>query len=169
MESLRLSPDNITLINGMMQRFAASGDAIDGLRWALPRVLEALDAEAGSLFLHRADESVLECVVCRGGRRNGSQGAGKQGLVGRAFAEGRSELVSDAGARRAHSRAADNATGFQTLSTATAPVRLGNRKFGAIQAINRRTEDGVEISVKPTCRFWKHLPDRLHWRCRMSS
>ena len=41
------------------------------------------------------------------------------------------------------SGAADNATGFQTLSTATAPVRLGNRNFGAIQAINRRTEDGV--------------------------
>ena len=36
--------DNITLINGMMQRFAASGDAIDGLRWALPRVLGSLDA-----------------------------------------------------------------------------------------------------------------------------
>ena len=66
MERRATSPDNITLINGMMQRFAASGDAIDGLRWALPRVLESLDAEAGSLFLHRADESVLECVVARG-------------------------------------------------------------------------------------------------------
>ena len=51
--------------------------------------------------------------------------------------------MSDAARDGAHFRAADNATGFQTLSTATAPVRLGNRNFGAIQAINRRTDDGV--------------------------
>ena len=144
MESRVSPPDNITLINGMMQRFAASGDAIDGLRWALPRVLEALDAEAGSLFLHRAGESVLECVVCQGPVDvTGLKVPQDQGLVGRAFAEGQSELVSDAARDGAHFRAADNATGFQTLSTATAPVRLGNRNFGAIQAINRRTEDGV--------------------------
>ena len=144
MESLASPPDNITLINGMMQRFAASGDAIDGLRWALPHVLQSLNAEAGSLFLHRADESVLECVVCQGPVDvTGLKVPVNKGLVGRAFAEGRSELVSDAARDGAHFRAADNATGFQTLSTATAPVRLGNRKFGAIQAINRRTEDGV--------------------------
>ena len=144
MERRATSPDNITLINGMMQRFAASGDAIDGLRWALPRVLESLDAEAGSLFLHRADESVLECVVCQGPVDvTGLKVPEGRGLVGRAFSEGQSELVSDAGRDGAHFRAADNATGFQTLSTATAPVRLGNRNFGAIQAINRRTDDGV--------------------------
>ena len=144
MESLASPPDNLTLINGMMQRFAASGDAIDGLRWALPHVLQSLNAEAGSLFLHRADESVLECVVCQGPVDvTGLKVPVNKGLVGRAFAEGRSELVSDAARDGAHFRAADNATGFQTLSTATAPVRLGNRNFGAIQAINRRTEDGV--------------------------
>ena len=136
--------DNITLINGMMQRFAASGDAVDGLRWALPHVLEALDAEAGSLFLHRPGDSVLECVVCVGPVDvTGLKVPQDQGLVGRAFAEGRSELVADAARDGGHFRAADNATGFRTLSTATAPVRLGSRSFGAIQAINRRTGDGV--------------------------
>ena len=144
MESHASPTDNITLINGMMQRFAASGDAVDGLRWALPHVLQSLDAEAGSLFLHRAADSVLECVVCQGPVDvTGLKVPDNQGLVGRAFTEGQSELVSDAAQDGAHFRAADNATGFRTLSTATAPVRLGNRNFGAIQAINRRTEDGV--------------------------
>ena len=46
------SNEHITLINGLMQRFATSGDAVDGLRWALPRVLDMVHAEAGSLFLH---------------------------------------------------------------------------------------------------------------------
>ena len=144
MEAAAPSTNNITLINGMMQRFAASGDAVDGLRWALPKVLAALDAEAGSLFLHRADEGVLECVVCQGPVDvTGLKVPATQGLVGRAFTERKPELVADATADRAHFRDADTASGFQTLSTATAPVHLGERGFGAIQAINRRTEEGI--------------------------
>ena len=144
MEAATPPTDNITLINGMMQRFAASGDAVDGLRWALPKVLAALDAEAGSLFLHRADEGVLECVVCQGPVDvTGLKVPATKGLVGRAFTERKPELVADATADRAHFRDADTASGFQTLSTATAPVHLGERGFGAIQAINRRTDEGI--------------------------
>ncbi len=136
--------DNIALINGMMQRMAGSGDAVDGLRWALPHVLAALDAEAVSLFLHRPEDSVLECVVCVGPVDvTGLKVPQDQGLVGRAFTESRSELVADATGDAGHFPAADTATGFQTLSTATAPVHLGNRNFGAIQAINRRTGTGI--------------------------
>ena len=43
------SESQLSLINGMMQRFAQSGDALAGLNWALPLVLEELQAEAGSL------------------------------------------------------------------------------------------------------------------------
>lgn len=144
MQSGGASTDHITLINGLMQRFAASGDAVDGLRWALPHVLELLHAEAGSLFLHRADTASLECVVCAGpvdvvGLKV-PQGAG---LVGRAFSEGVSELVADAAQDDAHFQIADSESGFQTLSTATAPVALGDRSFGAIQAINRRVDDKI--------------------------
>ena len=136
--------DNITLISGLMQRFAATGDAVDGLRWALPRVLDALDAEAGSLFLHRADRDVLECVVCQGPVDvTGLEVPASQGLVGRAFTENSSELVADASIDGAHFSDPDAASGFRTLSTATAPVYLGARGFGAIQAINRRTDDGI--------------------------
>lgn len=144
MDGVSPSPDNITLINGLMQRFAATGDAVDGLRWALPRVLDALDAEAGSLFLHRAEEDVLECVVCQGPVDvTGLKVPASKGLVGRAFTDKTSELVADASSDRAHFSLADTESGFQTLSTATAPVYLGERGFGAIQAINRRTEDGI--------------------------
>ena len=144
MDAVQTSPDNIALINGLMQRFAASGDAIDGLRWALPQVLQALDAEAGSLFLHRPEDAVLECVVCQGPVDiTGLRVPDAKGLVGRSFTDSRPELVADAGSDRAHYAAADDASGFRTLSTATAPVYLGDRGFGAIQAINRR--DGGKV------------------------
>lgn len=144
MDQLSRPQDNFSLINGMMRVYAETGDAIDGLRWALPRVLESLSAEAGSLFLHRPDESVLECAVCQGPVDvTGLKVPQEKGLVGRAFTDGRSELVGDAGSDGAHYKVADNASGFQTLSTATAPVSLGNKSYGAIQAINRREGDHI--------------------------
>ena len=136
--------NHLDLLSGLMRRFAETGDAIDGLKWALPYVLETLSAEAGSLFLHRPDESVLECAVCVGPVDvTGLKVPQDKGLVGRAFTEGVGELVADATKDKAHFKAADSGTGFQTLSTATAPVKSKDKNFGAIQAINRR--DGDEI------------------------
>ena len=136
--------DHLDLLSGLMRRFAQTGDAVDGLQWALPYVLETLSAEAGSLFLHRADESVLECAVCVGPVDvTGLKVPQDKGLVGRAFTEGVGELVADATKDKAHYKAADSGSGFQTLSTATAPVKSKDKSFGAIQAINRR--DGDEI------------------------
>ena len=138
------SLNHLDLLSGLMRRFAETGDAIDGLKWALPYVLETLSAEAGSLFLHRADEAVLECAVCVGPVDvTGLKVPQDKGLVGRAFTEGVGELVADATKDKAHFKAADSGTGFQTLSTATAPVKSKDKNFGAIQAINRR--DGDEI------------------------
>ena len=138
------SLNHLDLLSDLMRRFAETGDAIDGLKWALPYVLETLSAEAGSLFLHRADESVLECAVCVGPVDvTGLKVPQDKGLVGRAFTEGVGELVADATKDKAHFKAADSGTGFQTLSTATAPVKSKDKNFGAIQAINRR--DGDEI------------------------
>ena len=136
--------NHLDLLSGLMRRFAETGDAVDGLQWALPYVLETLSAEAGSLFLHRPDENVLECAVCIGPVDvTGLKVPQDKGLVGRAFTEGQGELVADATKDKAHYKSADSDSGFQTLSTATAPVQSKDKSFGAIQAINRR--DGDEI------------------------
>ncbi|MCE2518100.1 MAG: GAF domain-containing protein, partial [Alphaproteobacteria bacterium] len=125
-----------------MTEFAETGDAVAALRWALPLVLDELSAEAGSLFMYRDDDASLECVVCNGPVDvTGLVVPADKGLVGRAFTTGQSELVADAGADKAHFRVADDSSGFKTVSTATAPVHLGDQHFGAIQAINRRSND----------------------------
>jgi len=130
--------ETLGLINGMIQRYAGSGDALDGLRWALPRVLRRLSAEAGSLFLATPPDSSLICVVCHGPVDvTGLRVAAGQGLVGRAFARGCAELVVDAGLDEAHDLRADQQSGFKTVATATAPVKLGKNRYGALQVINR--------------------------------
>lgn len=136
--------NNLTLIAGLMREFARTGDAMAALRWALPRVLEELGAEAGSLFMYRQEDDMLECVVCIGPVDiTGLTIPAHKGLVGRAFTTGHSELVSDAGADKAHFQGADDDSGFKTVSTATAPVHFADQHFGTIQAINRRSTDNA--------------------------
>ena len=156
------SIDNFGLISGLMEQYAETGDAVAGLRWALPRVLESLSAEAGSLFLHRAEEQILECVVCIGPVDvTGLKVPQEKGLVGRAFTEGTAELVADASKDKAHYKTADSASGFVTISTATAPVQLGDKCYGAIQAINRKTGDNLGNFAQADLRLLETLAGAL--------
>lgn len=149
--SLIENTGGISLIDGLMQQYGASGDAIDALRWALPRVLNDLNAEAGSLFLFREEDNSLECVVCIGPVDvTGLVVPADKGLVGRAFTTGEAEIVTDASNDKAHYRAADDSSGFKTVTTATAPVQLGDKSFGSIQAINRKSPEDDQLIVNFT-------------------
>ena len=55
--------NHLDLLSGLMRRFAETGDAVDGLQWALPYVLETLSAEAGSLFLHRPGDAGIKSLL----------------------------------------------------------------------------------------------------------
>ena len=153
METATTSPileqtSGISLISGLMAHYGETGDAIAALRWALPKVLNELNAEAGSLFLYREEDNQLECVVCVGPVDvTGLVVPADQGLVGRAFTSGHAEIVSDASSDKAHYRAVDATSGFKTVTTATAPVHMGEMRFGSIQAINRRSPDDANLIV----------------------
>ena len=91
----------ISLISGLMAHYGETGDAIAALRWALPKVLNELNAEAGSLFLYREEDNQLECVVCVGPVDvTGLVVPADQGLVGRAFTSGHAELFQMPAATR---------------------------------------------------------------------
>ncbi|MGC6485821.1 MAG: ATP-binding SpoIIE family protein phosphatase [Candidatus Puniceispirillales bacterium] len=143
--------NGISLITGLMEQYGTTGDAITALRWALPLVLKELNAEAGSLFLHREEDNQLECVVCVGPVDvTGLVVPAEKGLVGRAFTTGQAEIVSDASSDKAHYRAVDATSGFKTVTTATAPVHLGDKRFGSIQAINRRSPEDDSLIINFT-------------------
>ena len=136
---------NLTLLNGMVQRYAQTGDYLDALGWAIPHILKSLSAEAISLFLHRPDESVLECVICDGPVNvTGLKVPQGLGLIGRVFIGGKSELVADARHDKKHFVKIDRQSGFKTVSTATVPVCFGAKSFGVIQAINRRHNHHID-------------------------
>jgi phosphoserine phosphatase RsbU/P len=131
------------IITGLMQHYAKHGDVLAGLDWALPKILEALSAEAGSLFMHRAKERVLECVVCVGPVDIiGLKIPDTSGLIGNAHQTGLAELVTNTQHDIRHNKTADLKTGLKTISSITSPVNIGKHKFGAIQIINRKTGGG---------------------------
>ena len=132
-----------SLITGLMKKYAQNGDALAGLEWALPRVLHAILAEAGSLFLHRPNEKTLECVICNGPvDLVGLKVLETKGLVGKTYQTGIPELIEDTSKNNSHDNTTDLATGFKTISVATSPVCIGEKRFGVIQVINKKV-DGV--------------------------
>ena len=161
------SNEHITLINGLMQRFATAA--------MLLTVAVGLAACSGYgacrgrvAFLHRPGEATLECVVCAGPVDvTGLKVPQKAGLVGRAFSEGVSELVADA-AGDGHISGQRTASPvfrhclqprrwLRWVSVLSAPFR---RSTGASMAKQ-------VISGRKICRFLKRWHG--HWRlpCQM--
>ncbi|MDB3880167.1 SpoIIE family protein phosphatase [Alphaproteobacteria bacterium] len=132
------------IITGLMQHYARHGDVLASLDWALPKIVKALSAEAGSLFLHRAEERVLECVVCVGPVDIiGLKVPDTSGLIGNAHQSGLAGLVTNTQQDIRHNKTVDSKTGLKTISSITSPVSIGRHKFGAIQIINQKTERGI--------------------------
>ena len=100
---------------GMMERFAASGDVLSALSWCLPKILDTLKAEAGSLFLINKNQDELSCSVCIGPVDiTGIKVSVTAGLVGKAFIDRNGSLITDAQSNNSHNHAIDEKFGFVT-------------------------------------------------------
>ena len=151
-----------SLITGLMKKYAQNGDAVAGLEWVLPRVLQAILAEAGSLFLHRPKEKTLECVICNGPvDLVGLKVPETKGLVGKAYQTGIPELIEDTSENTSHDNTTDLATGFKTISVATSPVCIGDQRFGVIQIINKKVDGVVKSFSKSDLMLLESLASAL--------
>jgi GAF domain-containing protein len=107
------------------------------------RVLEVLDAEAGSVWIRRED--VLVCRLARGPSSEGLEGLELPmgvGIVGDVARRGEPEIVTDARSDARFVQQVDEATGFVTRSMLAAPLEARNEVLGVLQVLNRRSGDG---------------------------
>lgn len=107
------------------------------------RVIEALDAEAGSIWLRHGD--VLVCEIARGpvGERiEGMELPWGAGIVGDVAHRGEPELVADVRGDRRFVHQVDEATGFETHSMVAAPLRAKDEVLGVFQLLNKRSGEG---------------------------
>jgi sigma-B regulation protein RsbU (phosphoserine phosphatase) len=126
------------LIIGIIQRYAQNRNLILALSWALPIILESIEAQAISLFLANDDKTKLQCEICIGPVDiKGLSIPSNAGLVGKAFTSKAGSLIKDAKSDANHYSAVDQKTGFETHSILTVPIISGKHCYGCLQAINR--------------------------------
>lgn len=107
------------------------------------RVVEDLDAAAGSMWIRHGD--TLVCEIARGPvseRIQGMELPWGAGIVGDVGRRGEPELVEDAREDPRFVHQVDEATGFATHSMVAAPLIAKGDVLGVFQLINKRSGDG---------------------------
>jgi sigma-B regulation protein RsbU (phosphoserine phosphatase) len=143
--------ETLAFFADLSQALAVSLDLGQTLSETINRVAAFMQVEAASLFLLDTEgldpaTQVLECRICVGpvditGTRLGVG----QGVVGRAVAENKAQIVVDAANDARVWRAADDGTGFVTKSLVCAPLATAAGPIGALELINRR--DGAPFTA----------------------
>lgn len=109
----------------------------------LEQAATVLDAERGSLWSLEENNSV---IISKANIGPGAETVGEirlkpgEGIAGRVIESGQGELVADAHNDPRWSRRVDAATGLETRSVITAPLKGENGVIGCLQLINKRPD-----------------------------
>ena len=132
----RIGPEEVGILADFCHAFAASLDVGETLRRAVVQIAEHMNAEAAAVFLLDTAEGDIVCRASAGpvdvvGMR---VQAGK-GIVGRAIAENRVQMVRDTA--RDPDYLGDQ-KGFRSRSILCAPLDTADGPIGALQVLNKR-------------------------------
>jgi len=135
---------HLALLARMSQEFATSLDIEDTLNNAIVQMMDYLDAEAASIFLLDNNDTELVCRACAGPiKLIGLRLEADQGIVGRTVQDNQSQMVRDVSEDPNFTAQVDKQTGFTTRSILCAPLTVKDHKIGAIELINKKTDDGL--------------------------
>ncbi len=132
----RIGPEEVGILADFSHAFAASLDVGETLRRAVIQIAEHMNAEAAAVFLVDPVEGDIVCRACAGpvdvvGLRV-QQG---RGIVGRAIADNRVQMVRDTGCDPDY---LGDQRGFHTRSILCAPLDTADGAIGALQVLNKR-------------------------------
>ncbi|MGD8514991.1 MAG: SpoIIE family protein phosphatase, partial [Granulosicoccaceae bacterium] len=137
----------LALLARMSQEFASSLDIDDTLDNAIEQMLVYMNAEAASIFLLENDDTELVCRASAGPiDLNGLRLAADQGIVGQTVQDNHVHMVRDVSNDPNFTTQVDQQTGFTTRSILCAPLTVKDRQLGAIEVINKRSDDGLFAS-----------------------
>lgn len=145
----------LDIIYRMMNAFATNADVDEALQQGLQYVQQALNAEAASFFILDEEKQSVTCRACFGPVDiTGLEIPGDQGIVGSVIAAGDTRFIADCLADPNFNSSVDDKTGFTTRSMICAPVAGLDKKFGALQLINKldanplfENEDAALVTV----------------------
>jgi len=148
-ELLGQKPDSklgqhLALLARMTQEFTTSLDIEETLNNAIAQMMDYMNAEAASIFLLENDDTELVCRACAGPiELIGLRLASDQGIVGNTVKLNHVQMVRDVSTDPDFTAQVDEQTGFTTRSILCAPLTVKDKKLGAIEVINKKTDDGL--------------------------
>ncbi len=132
----------LTISHQLTQEFVGQVKGVKHLvSIVFDRVLETLDAEAGSLWLVDKKNHQNICHLAEGPAKKGVLGLrlplGK-GVVGAVIQSQQPEVILDCSKDERFSKDVDSRTGFITRSMICVPLVIDDETYGAIQIVNKR-------------------------------
>jgi multidrug efflux pump subunit AcrA (membrane-fusion protein)/GAF domain-containing protein len=132
----------LTISHQLTQEFVGQVQGVKHLvSIVFDRVLETLDAEAGSLWLVDKKNAQNICHLAEGPAKKGVLGLrlpeGK-GVVGAVIQSQEPEVILDCSKDERFSKDVDSRTGFITRSMICVPLVIDDETYGAIQIVNKR-------------------------------
>ena len=133
----------LTISRQLLQEFISNVKGVKQLvAIVFDRVLEALDAESGSLWLVDNNKNQNVCHLAKGTAKNRVIGLRLPfgvGVVGAVVENQLAELIMDCGKDPRFNADVDKNTGFITHSMICVPLIVSNESYGAIQVINKKS------------------------------
>ena len=137
------SSNELELLTSLLQEFATTLDINRVFEHATSMIKNYLDAEGASLFLLDNNDTELVCRVCASDADiTGIRVKSDQGIIGRTIREDATQIVVDVSKDPDFFGGVDKKSGSTTRSILSAPLRVKDQKFGALQAINKRSGTG---------------------------
>jgi sigma-B regulation protein RsbU (phosphoserine phosphatase) len=131
------------LLAEMSQDFAGASDLQATLERAITSIAAQVGAEVGSLWLVEGSGRDVACLASVGPNPiTGMRLSMNEGIVGRSVRENICQTVLDARRDPHFSARADQESDLTTRSLMIAPMSLSDDVLGAVQLVNKRTEDG---------------------------
>lgn len=135
---------HLELLAEMGRSFASNGDLNEALYKAVDQITEMVNAEGGALFLIDDTGAYLDCLACVGPTEiTGLRLSHDQGIVGNSVQTNEGRIVRDVSQDPNFHQGVDEQTGHTTKSILCAPMSVKGDRIGAIELINKRTNDGL--------------------------
>jgi sigma-B regulation protein RsbU (phosphoserine phosphatase) len=126
------------------QYFSTSLNIQETLKNAIQQFLIYLDAEAASIFLLENDDTELVCMDCAGPVDiTGLRLKATAGIVGHTVISKESQMVRDVSKDKHFAQSVDKSSGFVTKSILCTPLMVQDQCIGALELINKKSEDGL--------------------------
>ena len=152
----------LDIVAEFLEAYGRSGDVINALDSALPKLVDHVGCEAGSFFFGDSASSELVCQSCVGPVDiRGIRVPFGSGIVGRVFESQAVDTVESVESDKDHQRSVDESSGFVTRNLLTLPVTFKESAMGVIQLLNRSNAGDTDVFPAPFIQVAKALASGL--------